>query len=534
MLAMLVDLLDVRHALESDALVPCFQPIVELRTGRLAGFEVLARWQHPDHGLILPENFVSLAEENGLIGELTHQIMSKSFLSAPMLPEPLFLTFNISPIQLSYLTLPRQIHDVAEESGFPLRRLVVEITESALVNNLERSRKIAYELKEMGCKLALDDFGTGYSSLAQLQSLPFSVLKVDQSFVQFMTTKRESRKIVAAVVGLGYSLGMITGAEGIETEEQADMLLWLGCELGQGWLYGRPLPAERIPDMIAAAPQTLYSTVKREGEIFSLEALPAQHLAQLQAIYHGAPVGLSFLDKNLRYVSLNQRLADMNGASVAAHIGRTVQEMIPEMFPRVQPFILRALRGEEFGGVEVSKPSPNPGEPDTTVLLSHQPIFDEALEVIGVSVAVMDITERKQAEDALRESEEHYRNLVELSPQIPWVADAEGRLLDTSSKWVQLTGMSKEQALNAGWLEAVHPEDLPHTLEAIREALHTGKPLDAEYRIKTIDGKWKWLRSRGWPRYAPSGEIIRWYGGTEDIDERKELEEELRRSRARR
>lgn len=190
---MLVNLPDVRMALENESVVSCFQPIVELRTGQLAGFEVLARWRHPDKGLILPENFISLAEQNGLIGELTHQILTKSFLSAPMVPEPYFLAVNISPVQLHYLTLPIQIGDLAEEHGFPLQRLVMEITESALVNNLERARKIAIELRRMGCKLALDDFGTGYSSLGHLQALPFSKLKVDRSFVQSMTRERESR-----------------------------------------------------------------------------------------------------------------------------------------------------------------------------------------------------------------------------------------------------------------------------------------------------------------------------------------------------
>jgi PAS domain S-box-containing protein len=535
MSGMLVDIIDVRTALESDAIVPCFQPIVELRTGRLAGFEVLARWRHPDLGLILPQNFILLAEENGLIGQLTHQILNKSFLAAHLLPEPLFLTVNISPIQLRYLTLPHQIHDVAQDHGFPLQRLIVEITESALVNNLERAQKIAFELNEMGCKLALDDFGTGYSSLTHLQALPFSKLKIDRSFIQSMASRRESRKIVAAVVGLGYSLGMKTVAEGVETEEQADMLLWLGCELAQGWLYGHPLPAEHIPDMVAAAPQTFCSRISSErskGEIFSLEALPAQRLAQLQAIYNGAPVGLCFLDKDLRYVSLNQRLADLNGAPVSAHIGRTVQEMVPEVFPQVQPYLLRALQGEAISGVEAPKPSPKAGEPDLTVILSYQPAFDEDQDVIGVSVAVMDITDRKIVEKALSESEQEYQHLLELSPYIGWVADADGNLVEISSKWVHLTGLSREQALSRGWLEALHLDDANRTLKAIREALQTGNPFDAEYRVKTADDKWKWMRSRGWPRHAPSGEIIRWYGGVEDIDERKELERTLGKNRA--
>jgi PAS domain S-box-containing protein len=288
--------------------------------------------------------------------------------------------------------------------------------------------------------------------------------------------------------------------------------------------------------MIAAAPQKLYSGAsgRKGGEILGLDAFPAQRLAQLQAIYNGAPVGLCFLDRNLHYVSLNQHLADMNCAPIAAHIGKTVQEIIPALFARVQPYLLRALQGEAIEGVEASKPPRNPGDPDTTLLLSYQPVFDEAHEVIGVSVAIMDITERKVAVKALRESEEHYRHLVELSPIIPWVADTEGNVIEISSRWVQLTGMSKEQALRLGWLEALHPKDAPHTLKAVRESLHTGKPFITEFRVKSADGKWRWMLSRGWPRYGPAGEVFRWYGGVEDIEERKQLEAALRQSRARR
>jgi PAS domain S-box-containing protein len=532
---MLVNLLDVRLALEKEAVVPCFQPIVELRTGNLAGFEVLARWQHPSLGLILPENFISLAEENGLIGELTHQILCKSFLAASGLPEPLTLAVNVSPIQLQYVSLPRQFYHAAWDYGFPLRRLTVEVTESALVNNLERARAITTELKDMGCELALDDFGTGYSSLTHLQALPFGKLKVDRSFVGTMTEERGSRKIVAAVVGLGHSLGMMTVAEGVETEEQADILLRLGCELAQGWLYGRPMLAEHIPDMITAYPRkqlTQFSTSGRGMTVSSHEAMPAQRSAQLQAIYDGAPVGLCFLDKRLRYVSINQRLADLNGAPVIAHIGRTVQEMVPKLFPRVQPFLERALQGEIIVNLEVHKPSPKRGEPDLTVHSSYQPAFDEAHEVIGVSVAIMDITQGRRTEEVLREAEEEHRRMVELSPQIPWTLDADGNLIEISSGWERLTGISCEQARNLGWQEAIHPEEMAATMNALKDALNSGRPIDIMHRVKTVNGKWKWLRARGSPSYGTCGKITRWYGGCEDIDEFKEIEEALRKMSA--
>jgi PAS domain S-box-containing protein len=527
---MVVDLIDVRRAIESEEIVPCFQPLVELRTGRLAGFEVLARWQHPELGLILPKNFIPLAEEDGLIGLLTEQTLRQALQSAPVLPEPLILSVNISPIQLRDLSLPSQIRKSAEGTGFPLERLTIEVIESALIDDLARASEVVTELRTMGCKLAVDDFGTGYSNLRQLQALPFSELKIDQSFVATMVSDRESRKIVAAVVGLGNSLGMATLAEGVETEEQADILLWLGCDLGQGWHYGHPLPAERIPEMVAAAAQarSIRMPAQANQPISSLESMPAQRLAQLQAIYSGAPIGLCFIDKNLRYVSLNQNLADQNGASVAAHIGRKVQEMIPQLFPRIRPCLLRALQGEAISEVEVSKPSHKQGEPDRTFRVSYQPAFDEAEEVLGVSAAIMDITQRKQAEEALRKSEDHNWQLAESNPQMLWVRDVDGNLKEVSSRWLQLTGMSKEDALNLGWLEALHPDDLGHAMKAFREAMHTGKPIEVEYRVKTADGYWKWLRSRGSPCFGPSGRILDWHGGTEEIDESRQLVEALR------
>jgi len=524
-----VDHADVIRALENDELEPCFQPVVELHTGRLAGFEVLARWNHPQLGLVLPENFISLAEKNGLIGQLTHQILSKSFLSAPVLPEPLFLAVNISPIQLQYLSLPRQIHDAAEDTVFPLQRLVVEITESALFNNLERARKIAIELREMGCMLALDDFGTGYSSLRHLQALPFDVLKIDRSFIRSMTDKRESRKIVAVIIGLGHSLGLTTVAEGVETEEQAKILLQLGCEMGQGWLYGRPLTANRIPHLVAAAartPSTSLSTHGTDRAGSGLEALPAQRLAQLQAIYDGAPVGLCFLDRNLRYVSINRELAKFARAPVSAHLGKSVKEMVPGLFPSLEPYFLRALQGEAIRDVESSEPGIKTSEGGRTALLSYQPAFDEVGEVIGISFVAVDITARKRTEEALRESEEHLRYMVEHNPEIPWVSDAEGNNVDVSSQWTKITGLSMERTRGMGWLEALHPEDV----EPILKALHSASPIDVELRVKSIDGRWRWMRFRGSPRFGPSGQIVRWYGSVDDVDERKQLGEALCKS----
>lgn len=506
----------LRRALDRDEFFPALQPIVELRTGQLTGFELLARWQYAT-----PDEFIPWFEASGLSGRLTQTLLEKAFASTALTQSSLHLSFNLSPIQLQDSSVPALIASCVERAGFSASRIIIEVTESALLKDLNRANAIACELKQLGCRLALDDFGTGYSSLRHLEALPFDKLKVDRSFVGSMTDVRESRKIVAAVVGLGQSLGLTTVAEGVETPAQASMLLWLGCDLGQGWLYGKAAPIDEVPRMIEARPQTFESAIPWAvdgGSAIGLDSLPAQRLAQIQAIYDGAPVGLCFLDHKMRYVSINRRLAEMNGAPIRDHLGKTVAEIIPHFFPVVEPFIQRALHGEPVLGVEVQKPMPE-GEKEQTVLLSYQPARDEAGEILGVSVAVVDISAHKHTEEALRESIDHFRHLLELGPHVPWVLNEKGEVIEASSRWEELTGQSLEDAIGDGWLAMLHPEDVPPTQQAIRICLATGAPIDVLYRIRGVQGEWKPMRSRGSPRFGPRGKIIGVYGVVEELAE---------------
>jgi PAS domain S-box-containing protein len=525
----------LRRAIENSQIVPFFQPLVELRTGSLRGFEVLARWQHPHRGLVLPDDFIPLAEANGLNRLLTGNLLRSVFAAAKDIPEHLTLSVNFSLTQLTDRTLPMHICLAAQEENFSLSRLILEITESALITNTRNVYFIANELKKQGARLALDDFGTGYSSLRHLQALPFDELKIDASFVRPMTQAKETRKIAAAIIGLGNSLDLITVAEGVEDQEHAEMLLWLGCELGQGWLYGHAVPADELPSLLAAkffTPSVDPAAKHADPHPLRLEALPTLRLAQLHAIYDGVPVGLCFVDRNLRYVSVNKRLAEMHHLPVAAHLGRNITDVMPSVFPECAPYLFRALNGEASTDLEICYPDPDPCNEKRTCLISYQPARDEADEVIGVSISVVDITQRKRAEEALAESEDHYRHTVELNPQIPWTAAANGMILDVSKRAEVLTGLTREQTLGDGWLQALHPDDFARIGTAWSHALRTGDPLDTEYRVRCVDGVWRWMRARASPRRDSEGKIIRWYGTLEDVDDHKKAVEALRSSEA--
>ncbi len=237
---------DLRQAVADDAIVPHFQPLVQLDTERVIGFEMLARWPHPVRGMVSPAEFILVAEDIGLIGAMTDRLLRRACRIAATWPSDILLACNISPLQLCDRELPSMVRAALAESELPPHRLELEITESALLGDLDLARDLLNELKALGVRLALDDFGTGYSSLRQLRLLPFDKLKIDAGFVGTMASNAENRKIVAAVVGLGRSLGLVTVAEGVEDVETAALLRELGCDVGQGWLFGRPCSAEAV------------------------------------------------------------------------------------------------------------------------------------------------------------------------------------------------------------------------------------------------------------------------------------------------
>jgi diguanylate cyclase (GGDEF)-like protein len=242
---------DIRAAILNDEFVPYFEQQVNLETGELAGFEMLARWVSPVRGLMQPDEFISVAEETGMIGDLSLSVIRKAMLEARYWDPTLTISVNISPVQLIDPWFAQKIVKLLVETGFPANRLEVEITESSLFKNLSLAQSIVSSLKNQGIRIALDDFGTGYSSLAHLRALPFDRIKIDRSFVSTMLENSESAAIVGAIAGIGASLAVPITAEGIENDMLVRKLHDLGCSHGQGWFYGQPLSIDQTTALLA-------------------------------------------------------------------------------------------------------------------------------------------------------------------------------------------------------------------------------------------------------------------------------------------
>lgn len=241
----------IRDGMPRGEFIPFFEPQVDIATGRLVGFEMLMRWESPEYGLIPPERFIPIAEQSGLIGELSLQVIRRAMEIAKSWDPSIILAVNISPQQLKDPWFSQKLTKLLVEVGFPASQLEVEITESSLFENLPLVRSIVTSLKNQGVSLSLDDFGTGYSSLSHLRALPFDRIKIDRSFITAMRGSADAHAIVVAIVRLSESLAMPITAEGVEDEATAIELTRLGCAKGQGWHYGRAASTEDTARLLA-------------------------------------------------------------------------------------------------------------------------------------------------------------------------------------------------------------------------------------------------------------------------------------------
>jgi predicted signal transduction protein with EAL and GGDEF domain len=243
--------LDLRRALANQEFELYYQPLVNVESEAVIGFEALVRWHHPTRGLVMPNDFIPLAEESWLILPLGEWVLRQACADAAKWPDHVHVAVNLSPLQFKNRTLVGLVVNALAASRLPPNRLELEITETVLLNDNEATLTALNQLRLLGVRIAMDDFGTGYSSLSYLRSFPFDKIKIDRSFIRELTAKDDSMAIIRAVTGLGHSLGMLTTAEGVETRDQFERLKREGCNEVQGYLFGAPRPLHEAEKLMA-------------------------------------------------------------------------------------------------------------------------------------------------------------------------------------------------------------------------------------------------------------------------------------------
>ncbi|UPK35332.1 EAL domain-containing protein [Bradyrhizobium sp. 186] len=243
---------ELRDAIQNDVLRPYYQPLIDLSSGRITGFEALVRWPHAERGMVSPAEFIPVAEETGLINPLGGLMLRRACLDAATWPDDVRVAVNLSPLQFRSGNLLSVVTDALKHSGLPPRRLELEITETLLLEKSAQVLATLHALRALGVRISMDDFGTGYSSLSYLRSFPFDKIKIDQAFVRDLGANREAQAIIRSIVSLGKGLGVTITAEGVETEAELSCLRAEGCDEGQGFLFSKARPNAEIISLLAA------------------------------------------------------------------------------------------------------------------------------------------------------------------------------------------------------------------------------------------------------------------------------------------
>jgi diguanylate cyclase (GGDEF)-like protein len=244
--------LDLRNAIQNDLLQPYYQPLVDLASGRITGFEALVRWPDPERGMVSPGEFIPVAEETGLINAIGSLMLRRACMDAALWPDDVRVAVNLSPLQFRTGNLLALVMDALKQSGLAARRLELEITETLLLEKSSQVLATLHALRALGVRISMDDFGTGYSSLSYLRSFPFDKIKIDRAFVQEVDANRDAQAIIRSIVSLGKGLGVTITAEGVETEAELSCLRAEGCHEGQGFLFSRARPHAEIVALLRA------------------------------------------------------------------------------------------------------------------------------------------------------------------------------------------------------------------------------------------------------------------------------------------
>ncbi|MDR7238782.1 EAL domain-containing protein [Neobacillus drentensis] len=522
---------DLRLALSRNEFCLYYQPILDLVTGEIIGVEALIRWKHPEKGLIPPVEFVSSAEETGLIIPIGEWILRTACIQNKVWQEagynPILVSVNLSARQVYQPNFADRVSRILKETKLAPEYLIFEITEGIMLDSYH-APKVIKELKQIGLQISLDDFGTGFNSLQYLQELPVDKIKIDQSFIKSSTIDSNDATIVKMIIEMAHQLKLDVIAEGIETKDQLIFLQQNLCNQGQGYFFSKPLPSKELEKGFYKIEQI----VIREGipqelnnQKWMKEIVESSHRELRDTV--GQHLGIIFksIEKNGKFIhtfSAGKLLYKM-GFTPEHIIGKELNEILPIGDAEEKAnYYRRAWKGEENVTYEWEVNG-------IYYLTSLNPIFKggEVREIVGSCV---EITNQKRVEETLRISESNYRHITDKIQDVVVKMDVNGTVLYASPSHEKVFGIQPKEYEGYSAFELVHHEDIPSMQTQFTFMINTRTSCQVEFRHQHAQGGWVPIEAKVTPVFGENDEFEYFIAVGRDVSERKKAEEFVRKS----
>lgn len=521
---------ELKRAMERKEFRLYYQPKLDLVTGKIIGVEALIRWDHPEKGLVPPLEFIPLAEETGFIIELGEWVLTTACLQNKAWQEagylPLLMSVNLSARQLYQPNFVQRVNQILNETKLAPECLIFEITEGIMLDAFHAPRVIK-ELKSIGVQISLDDFGTGFNSLQYLHELPIDKIKIDQSFIRNCTSDLNDATIVKSVIELAHQLKMGVVAEGIETKEQLNYLQQNLCNIGQGYLFSKPLPPKELVKNFNQIEQVMIRDgfpPERNYQIRIKESMENNRQEMLNRVK--MQQGLFFKFKKMEgkfiHTLCDGKLLYRMGLTPNQVIGKELSDFLPLSFAEdLDRYYRKAWDGEE----DVTYEKEING---IYYITSLSPIRRGGFvtEVIGASI---NITKLKQAEEALKVSESKYRIITENTQDLIRVINLNNRIEYASPSHETVLGYPPEVYQGHLIFEMMHPDDVVRVKNEYADMALSRKPMQTEFRLKYANGGWVDLEIKATPVFH-NDKIKQFVIVARDITKRKQAEELIRKS----
>jgi PAS domain S-box-containing protein len=521
---------DLKKALERKEFRVYFQPKLDLFSGKIIGSEALIRWEYPKKGLVPPVEFISIAEETGLIipiGEWvlrTACLQNKAWQDAGL--SPLMMSVNLSGRQLSQPNFVDRVRLILKETKLSPEYLILEIAESMM--DQDQALQTIRELKHVGVQISLDDFGTGFSSLRYLREFPVDNIKINQSFFRNCPSDLNGTTIVKSIIAMAHQLKIVVIAEGIESIEQLVFLQQNLCNLGQGHLFSKPVPPAELVHQFYEIEQII-NQVGVSQEVFN-QKLMEEALENARQELHDTvrqQQGMIFklINENGRFIhtlcdgELMYRM-DLTPEKV---VGKELSDFLP--FANAEKntkYFRKAWEDEENVTFE--------GEFNGIDYLSSLRPIRRGGKVDGIIGSCVDITNRKQVEKALRMSESNYRLITENMQDVIVKLDKNGRVLYASRSHEDVFGINAKDYKGQSPIDFVHPEDIPSVQTQFATMIETRTPCQVEFRHQHAHGGWVYIEAKVKPVYDANDKIEYFLVVGRDISERKQTQEFIQKT----